>query len=270
MVKIETVCRTLGPVIQKMDNHQYRRTNKAYPKDYLKNFNLNSVEWLRYLKIFDTIRNTNPLSVNRAPRVLEIGTNLGIFTSAYRNIFPDHQLYSLDHPVMAREAANCLFPELRKQGVHMAVSDIQKPLPFADHCFDIVLFLAVIEHLPNSPRLQLNEIHRVLKPDGFLFLDTPNLGAFERKYNMLLHGKGPYFELNHFFFSESPFSGHHREYNLNDLKQMLEWSHFKVTETSYFDCALRRCSNVKSLLAKIACRKIARLRHAIALVAQPI
>ena len=72
---IEKAYRILRPVIQEMDDHQYRRTNKAYPKDYLKNFNLNSVEWLRYLKIFDIIRKTDPLSVNRSPSVLEIGTN---------------------------------------------------------------------------------------------------------------------------------------------------------------------------------------------------
>lgn len=48
-------------------------------------------------------------------------------------------------------------------------------LPFKDKSFDAVIFLAVLEHIPEGTESQaLIEIHRVLKQNGYLILETPN------------------------------------------------------------------------------------------------
>lgn len=48
-------------------------------------------------------------------------------------------------------------------------------LPFPDHSFDVVTIWAVIEHIPSGYELAtLNEIKRVLKPGGYVFLSTMN------------------------------------------------------------------------------------------------
>jgi len=44
---------------------------------------------------------------------------------------------------------------------------------FEQEKFDIVICLAVIEHL-SDPSVLLNEINRVLKKDGYLYISTPN------------------------------------------------------------------------------------------------
>jgi SAM-dependent methyltransferase len=46
-------------------------------------------------------------------------------------------------------------------------------LPFADERFDVVLSFDVFEHIPDSDR-HLSEVRRVLKPDGWYLLQTPN------------------------------------------------------------------------------------------------
>ena len=46
-------------------------------------------------------------------------------------------------------------------------------LPFEDNKFDVVISNHVIEHVPNQI-LHINEIHRVLKKGGILYLATPN------------------------------------------------------------------------------------------------
>jgi 2-polyprenyl-3-methyl-5-hydroxy-6-metoxy-1,4-benzoquinol methylase len=46
-------------------------------------------------------------------------------------------------------------------------------LPFADRVFDVVISNHVIEHV-RSPQLHLQEIARVLKPNGIVYLATPN------------------------------------------------------------------------------------------------
>jgi ubiquinone/menaquinone biosynthesis C-methylase UbiE len=51
-------------------------------------------------------------------------------------------------------------------------SDIRK-LPFQDNSIDYIISLGVIEHF-EKPILLVNEMARVLKKDGILFLTTPN------------------------------------------------------------------------------------------------
>ncbi|HDS29578.1 MAG TPA: class I SAM-dependent methyltransferase, partial [Firmicutes bacterium] len=46
-------------------------------------------------------------------------------------------------------------------------------LPFDDNEFDAVVSFEVIEHIVN-PKRMLEEIARILKPDGILLLSTPN------------------------------------------------------------------------------------------------
>ncbi len=47
-------------------------------------------------------------------------------------------------------------------------------LPFRQNSYDVVLLLDVIEHVPSSQKI-LNDIHRVLKVDGSLYLQIPFL-----------------------------------------------------------------------------------------------
>lgn len=46
-------------------------------------------------------------------------------------------------------------------------------LPFSDSSFDIVILQDVIEHV-ESPEYLINEIERVLSPNGLIYLSTPN------------------------------------------------------------------------------------------------
>lgn len=55
------------------------------------------------------------------------------------------------------------------------VHDVENGLPFDDDSFDLVWCTEVIEHLHN-PRHLLDEIERVLRPDGLAVLTTPNSG----------------------------------------------------------------------------------------------
>ena len=54
----------------------------------------------------------------------------------------------------------------------LAVSDAQR-LPIAARTFDVAVYAAVIEQLP-QPRVMLAEAHRVLRPGGVLAVTTPH------------------------------------------------------------------------------------------------
>lgn len=56
------------------------------------------------------------------------------------------------------------------------VCDIEN-LPFKDGSIDVVLNIAVLEHVPN-PQKVIDEIHRVLKPNGVIYTAFPFMQGF--------------------------------------------------------------------------------------------
>ncbi|MEX0962461.1 MAG: methyltransferase domain-containing protein [Pseudohongiellaceae bacterium] len=52
------------------------------------------------------------------------------------------------------------------------VADIEKGMPYADGCFDIVVAEQILEHLRN-PRFAISEMTRITRPGGYLVIDVP-------------------------------------------------------------------------------------------------
>jgi len=67
------------------------------------------------------------------------------------------------------------------------VRDLLKQ-PFPDNSFDCITFLETIEHVEN-PGLFLREFHRILRPDGYLVLSTPNATSLKNIFYALSYRK---------------------------------------------------------------------------------
>jgi ubiquinone/menaquinone biosynthesis C-methylase UbiE len=63
-------------------------------------------------------------------------------------------------------------------------------LPFADNSFDVVVSCETIEHLPHV-QSALNDMHRVTRPGGKLFLTTPNYFNFMGLYEIYARFRHP-------------------------------------------------------------------------------
>jgi SAM-dependent methyltransferase len=68
--------------------------------------------------------------------------------------------------------------------------DLEKErFPFDNESFELIIVDQVFEHLKNLLNL-INEIDRVLAPNGYLIISTPNLAALHNRF-LLLIGKQP-------------------------------------------------------------------------------
>jgi SAM-dependent methyltransferase len=79
----------------------------------------------------------------------------------------------LDADVDAVDIEDFVSAELKAgTSVRFAVGSVCE-LPFPENTFDAIFYHHVIEHVDN-PSASLRELHRVLKPEGWLFVGTPN------------------------------------------------------------------------------------------------
>jgi len=110
---------------------------------------------------------------------------------------------------------------------------LTQDLPIRTESVHVVLFLATIEHLRDSPKSVLEEFRRILKRGGILIIDTPNVLEL-RKRIMLLLGKQIMPSIQ-FVYHSTFHSGHHREYTLDDLVKVLDWSKFRILQATILD-----------------------------------
>lgn len=93
-------------------------------------------------------------------RVLDVGCGNGRYTSRLREAFPDAEVIGVD-------LASGILETVPDPTV---VADVAE-LPFEDGSADVVLAMHMLYHVPDIPAA-LDELQRVLAPDGVLFVST--------------------------------------------------------------------------------------------------
>ena len=126
------------------------------------------------------------------------------------------------------------FDELRDylaaEGVEIWNLDLSEPLESVPaERFDLVAAMAILEHLPSSPRPLLLNAKALLSENGRLVVDVPNIAYWPNRIG-LLRGISPLPRMADVYHSEPPFTGHHHEYTVNELVDVLTWSGLSVNE----------------------------------------
>lgn len=71
------------------------------------------------------------------------------------------------------------------RGIWPLQADLNRSIPLADNCIDVIVASDVLEHLVN-PYVFVGEMYRVLRPGGYVVLDTPNLAAWHNIFALLI------------------------------------------------------------------------------------
>ena len=106
-------------------------------------------------------------------RVFEIGCGRGSFAS-----YIEKEFQEINELVACDFSANAL--EIAKSGSTNKISWMKEDImniSFDSDSFDVIISCETIEHIQN-PKKALEELHRVLKPGGFLILTCPNYFNF--------------------------------------------------------------------------------------------
>ena len=103
-------------------------------------------------------------SLKNPKKMLELGCGHGPYTLQVQRYHPDVKGYGVDilDPSQAPEHLEYLRVDLNTED-----------LPYDDDMFDLIVFTHVMEHLEDPIRLG-PKIHRILKPGGSIFVETPN------------------------------------------------------------------------------------------------
>lgn len=106
---------------------------------------------------------------------------------------------------------------LARHGVTFIEADLTEGSDLPRATFDRAVAFETIEHLPHSPRPALEAMVDTLKPGGRLCLSTPNVARIDMRLRVL-KGRSPHEGIAHFYREGTPFTGHHREYTVDEFR----------------------------------------------------
>lgn len=130
------------------------------------------------------------------------------------------QIYGID------VASNSVKLALKK-GIQAKLCDVTQGISFESNMFDYVFAGEIIEHLYDTDFF-MEEIKRVLKPNGILILTTPNFLSFGRRIYYLF-GKGIFMEAS--FSLPEKAAGHIRYFTFEILKELAKLHNFEPIVT---------------------------------------
>ncbi len=212
-----------------------RSLDKQELRDYLSNSICDPrarAELNAYLKgSFERFMVTTEYLPSMPGRVLELGATPYFTTMLMRRLRPGYDLELANffgEDTADPNAIHEAVVENAKYGERVTLPYRQfnverQPFPYPDGRFDGILFCEILEHLMYDPVAALLECRRVLRPDGWLLVTTPNLARYENVAKLWL-GQNP----SAAYSSHGPYGRHNREYTLAELEQLLTGIGFRI------------------------------------------
>ncbi|MEH7332493.1 class I SAM-dependent methyltransferase [Neobacillus drentensis] len=158
-------------------------------------------------------------SLQGEEELLDIATGGGHTANAFAPFVKKVTAVDLTPEMLA--AAENFIKGNGNQNVDFIIGDAEN-LPFPDESFDLVTCRIAPHHFPNVKRF-INEVYRVLKPNGQFLLDdnvTPEEEEFDQFYNTIEKWRD---------------YSHYRAWKKSEWLKMLELNSFEISEWHRFE-----------------------------------
>lgn len=133
---------------------------------------------------------------------------------------------------------------------------------------DLILLMAVVEHLNGSPLKLMQDIAGLLRSRrGHLLLEVPNIATLWHRLQFL-RGVSPLPEYGSYLRSSYPFAGHNREMTAGEVRMLLEEAGYAIDKVSLFDYS-PPAPGFKPALLRLVQRVVPSCRETIMAVARP-
>ena len=130
-------------------------------------------------RVLSNIEINQAINSNKHPRILEIGSGIGI-CCLITKAFTGAEVVGAEPAPGSYGALQQCIAELQKANQHLPYTSINsggEAIPYEDNSFDLIYSFEVLEHVEN-PRKVLEEIYRILKPGAYAYISTCNYDSF--------------------------------------------------------------------------------------------
>lgn len=118
------------------------------------------------------------VEANPGAWLLDCGCREGLNTTELARIAQARKVIGLDYnPRMVKQAL--------AREINPLQADLNKSIPLVESSIDAIIATDVLEHLVD-PYTFIGEMYRVLKPGGYIVLDTPNLASWHNIFALLI------------------------------------------------------------------------------------
>jgi len=166
--------------------------------------------------------------------VLDVGSGEGLLLALLKML--GHQVFAVDLADHSRD------PLYKQHGIRFQICNIEADsLPFESESLDALTCCQAFEHFTHSHLPPLLEMKRVLRSQGIIEIDVPNVVCFRNRSRML-RGKNITFDYKKHYLYEKPvaYKGreyypnrHNREFTLAELELLLTEAGFKDIDARY-------------------------------------
>ncbi len=171
----------------------------------------------RYLKLLELLSTYKNVENWNAESILDVGGFFGAFPLTLSRI--GFKVSLAEKYSYYYGAFDDLRDYLQGEAVKIYDADFTDDIEIRDK-FDVVTNLAMLEHLPGSPKKTLENLKLCMKNSGYLLVEVPNIAYWPNRLK-LLKGETVHPPIEDVYDSMEPFVGHHREYTIKDLQNVI-------------------------------------------------
>jgi 2-polyprenyl-3-methyl-5-hydroxy-6-metoxy-1,4-benzoquinol methylase len=167
-------------------------------------------------------------------RILEIGSYFGSFSLALQRL--GYDVTAVDRYDSYGQAFSSYTQLMKDNGVTIISTSRDNEIEMINDLgeFDAVISMAVVEHIPHTPRLFLESLLSHVKHGGVLAVDTPNLARYWAREDLKM-GKSIFQDIKEQYFCDIPFKDHHREYTQSEMEWIFNQLPLENITSKMFD-----------------------------------